>query len=275
MANLDPRVVADFGAEWRKFDQRGADPHELQRLFDAYFAIFPWGRLPAHAEGFDAGCGSGRWALLVAPRVGKLHCVDASHEALDVARRTLAGCANIEFHGVAIDRMPMPDGSMDFGYSLGVLHHVPDTPRALRDCVRKLKSGAPLLVYLYYALDNRPAWFRALFRGVDFGRRVISRLPSGPKYAVSQIIAAFVYWPLARSASALEAVGIATDRLPLSQYRDKSFYTMRTDALDRFGTRLEHRFSRDEVVAMMTDAGLRDVRVSERPPYWCAVGLKE
>jgi hypothetical protein len=49
---------------------------------------------------------------------------------------------------------------MDFGYSLGVLHHVADTEGALRAAVRTLKPGAPLLVYLYYAFDNRPRWSR-------------------------------------------------------------------------------------------------------------------
>ena len=33
---------------------------------------------------------------------------------------------------------------------------------------------------------------------------------------------------------------------PLSDYKNKSFYTMRTDALDRFGTKLEKRFSKKE-----------------------------
>jgi 2-polyprenyl-3-methyl-5-hydroxy-6-metoxy-1,4-benzoquinol methylase len=32
---------------------------------------------------------------------------------------------------------------------LGVLHHIPDTAAAMRDCVRKLKLGAPFLFYLY------------------------------------------------------------------------------------------------------------------------------
>ena len=52
--------------------------------------------------------------------------------------------------------MPFADGTMDFGYSIGVLHHIPNTQLALNDCSRKLKSGAPFLVYIYYAFDNQP-----------------------------------------------------------------------------------------------------------------------
>ena len=65
------------------------------------------------------------------------------------------------------------------------------------------------------------------------------------------------------------------DRLPLSAYRHLSFYTMRTDALDRFGTRLEQRFTRVEITAMMEQAGLEDIRFSEAIPYWCAVGKRK
>ena len=49
---------------------------------------------------------------------------------------------------------------------------------------------------------------------------------------------------------------------------------MRTDALDRFGTRLEHRFSKAEVESMMTAAGLGDVRFSDRVPFWVACGRR-
>jgi hypothetical protein len=49
---------------------------------------------------------------------------------------------------------------------------------------------------------------------------------------------------------------------------------MRTDALDRLGTRLEHRFNRAQIQEMMASAGLADVRFSDASPYWCAVGIK-
>ena len=82
------------------------------------------------------------------------------------------------------------------------------------------------------------------------------------------------YWPLARTALVLERLGVPVDTLPLSAYRHRSFYVMRTDALDRFGTRLEQRFTRAEILCLMTAAGLEDVTFSEVAPYWCAVGYR-
>lgn len=273
--NSDLATVEGFGEEWSRFDQAPLTPEELKEYFSRYFSIFPWNTLPKHAAGFDLGCGSGRWAKCVAPLVGRLHCVDASPAALDVARRNLAEVGNCDFHLASVESIPLPLASMDFGYSLGVLHHVPDTAAGLRSCVEKLKPGAPFLVYLYYAFDNRPSWFRLLWAASDPVRRVVSAAPGPLRYFLSQLLAAFVYLPLTRFAAFCEALGLRVDLLPLSYYRKSSFYTMRTDALDRFGTRLEQRFTRKQVQEMMERAGLERISFSSEMPYWVAVGYRK
>lgn len=273
--NLDAKTVAGFGREWDHFDQSKLVGEEYEELFSAYFGIFPFDELPPHAEGFDLGCGSGRWAAGVAPRVGRLHVIEPAEQALDVARKRLARFDNVSFHLAPADAIPLPDDSQDFGYSLGVLHHIPNTPRALADAVRKLKPGAPFLLYIYYKLENRPAWFRFLWRGSDALRRIVSRLPFPVARGVTSAIAAIVYWPLARLSLVAEKTGLDPSNIPLSDYRHRSSYTMRTDALDRFGTRREHRFTRGETAQMMRGAGLTGIRFSERPPYWVACGTRE
>ena len=274
MINADPQTVAGFGREWSSFDQQGLSAATRGQIFEEYFGAFPWDSLPADAVGADIGCGSGRWAQEVAPRIGQLHLVDASAEVLAIARRNLAGVSNCRFHHASVGELPFADGVLDAAYSLGVLHHVPDTAAAIAAIAAELKPGAPFLVYLYYAFDNRPTWFRLLWRASDFMRRVITRLPYPLRWVVSQVIAVTVYYPLARGAASLDALGVLPQSWPLSYYRDKPFYVMRTDALDRFGTRLEQRFTRIEIERMLTAAGFVDVRFSERMPYWTAVARK-
>lgn len=273
-ANLDRATVEGFGDEWTRFDQSKLSAEERKRIFDAYFGHFPWSSLPANALGLDVGCGSGRWAAVVAPRVGRLLCVDASSAAAAVARHTLRGASNAAVAVASVDRLPVPDASLDFAYSLGVLHHVPDTAGAIDACARALKPGAPMLLYLYYRFDNRPTWFRMLWACSDAIRRRVSRLPHGSRWAVSQIVAFSVYLPLARLSRLGAAAGRDVDHWPLSFYRDRSFYVMRTDALDRLGTQLEQRFTRTEIIAMMTQAGLADLRFREAAPYWTVVGTR-
>lgn len=273
-ANYDPDVVDGFGREWTRFDHGAMDAAEAFGLFQRYFSIFPWESLPKDAEGFDAGCGSGRWAQLVGPRVGSLQCIDASADALAVAAINLAHLGNCTTHHATIDSMPLVDASQDFGYSLGVLHHIPDTASALRACVGKLKPGAPFLLYLYYAFDNRPTWFRAVWRVSDQLRQVLSRAPFRARSVICDLLAVGIYLPLARAARLAERLGLPVEHVPLSSYRNQSLYVMRTDALDRFGTKLEKRFTRDQMRRMMEEAGLAEIRFHDGPPYWVAVGRK-
>ena len=271
--NLDPDTVKSFGDEWSRFDQTKLPTAEAQRIFEEYFAVFPWDRLPKNAIGFDMGCGTGRWAKHMAPRVGHLHCIDPS-SALDVAKSALSSETNVTFHRASVDECPLPPNSQDFGYSLGVLHHVPDTANAIRSCVDLLKPGAPLQVYLYYAFDNRSPLFKLVWRCSDLLRRAICKLPSWAKHLVTDILATLVYYPLARFSQLAERLGLAVASIPLSYYRNHSFYTMRTDSRDRFGTPLEQRFTRKEIATMLETAGLCDVCFSDRAPFWCAVGVK-
>jgi SAM-dependent methyltransferase len=270
-ANVDPETVTGFGKEWTAFTQARMPDAERLELFNGYFSLIDWTRRPKHA--MDFGCGSGRWSVMVAPRVDRLVAVDASPAALEVAR-TNVQAANVTFVQATPDTLPFPDGHFDLIFSLGVLHHVPDTEDAIRSLCRKLCSGGALLLYLYYAFDNRPWWFRALWRISDFFRSGISRSPHPLRYGVSQLIAALIYLPLARGSRLLESLGFDVSRLPLSFYRNRSFYTMRTDALDRFGTRLEQRFTAAEIEQMMRAAGLDRINFSHHAPFWCVVGYR-
>ncbi len=274
--NIDPAVASGFGHEWSTFRQgeRELSNADRQAIFKDYFAIFPWDRVTTQSIGMDVGCGSGRWSVLVAPRVCHLHLLDASEDALGVAKQNLAGADNVTFHLASVGDLPLPDTSLDFAFSLGVLHHVPDTQAAIRTIARKLKTGAPFLIYLYYALDNRPAWYRALWKLSNVWRVVISRMPETPRLWISQIIAVTIYWPLSRFAALVEKFGFPASSLPLEYYKDRDFYVMRTDAYDRFCTRLEQRFTRAQIEQMLIAAGFREIRFSDHTPFWCAVGFK-
>ena len=275
--NVDAEVARGFGKEWSTFRQGETSLARAQRatIFENYFHIFPWHLLPpGGGVGADIGCGTGRWATMVAPRVAHLHLIDVSPDAIAVARENLQNQNNVSFHESSVGNIPLPARSLDFAFSLGVLHHVPDTQGAIDAIAARLKPGAPFLIYLYYAFDNRPGWYRALWVPSNVIRLAVSRLPHRVRIIISETIAALIYWPLARLAALLSYLGLARDSLPLSWYADKSFYVMRTDAYDRFCTRLEKRFTRAEIEQMLLRAGFEEIRFSDSPPFWCAVGIK-
>jgi SAM-dependent methyltransferase len=272
--NCDAATVDGFGRQWQLFDQSTLPETELRDIWQVYFNDFPQSVLTPKSVGMDIGCGTGRWAQFVAPLVRELICVDASAGALAVAQTKLGGFPNCRFHMASIENIPVPDNSLDFAYCLGVLHYLPDPEAGLRCTVAKLKASAPILIYVYYAMDARPWWFRTVWRTVDLLRRTIAPAPFRVRYLLSQLIAAIVYYPMARIALLGERLGASVTGVPLSQYRHRSFYTMRTDALDRFGNRIEHRFTGQQLQALMERAGLCDISFSPGPPWWLAVGYK-
>jgi SAM-dependent methyltransferase len=273
-SNSSSKTINSFGKEWSRFRQESVEKKEAMMLFTRYFSIFPWHQLPNNAKGFDMGCGSGRWAKLVAPKVTRLTCIDPAADALAVAKENLREFNNIDFLQCTTSEVDLNSETMDFGYSLGVLHHLPDAKEAIKDCARLLKPGAPFLIYLYYRLENRPFWYYLLWKFTELQRFWISKSPDLLKNLITDTIAILVYWPAARTVRALEKIGFNLNNFPLATYSKCSFYTMRTDARDRFGTPLEKRFSKKEILFMLEDSGFSNISFSESEPYWCAVAIK-
>lgn len=274
MKNLDKSTVKSFSDQWVRYDQSGMDTNEAKKIFKSYFSIFPMKKLTKSAEGFDIGCGTGRWAKFVAPKVKKLHCVDPSN-AIKVAKKKLKNFKNIEYHQRSLDSSGIKNKTQDFGYLLGVLHYVPDANAAIKSCAKLLKPGAPILLYIYYALENRPLWFKFIWHLSNILRLLISKFPKFLNFLVCDLIAILIYFPLAKISKFLEIVGLNFKNFPLYFYRNKSFYVMRTDSRDRFGTPLEKRFTKKQILKMMKESGLEKIKFKNSIPFWTAMGFKK
>ena len=273
--SIDQKVIKDFGDEWVSFDQSSIKKEDLIKAFDQYFQIFPKQFLTKNMEGFDMGCGSGRWAKIIAPLIKKLNCIDPSLEALNVAKKNLINHSNIIFYNKGVNENILEHNSQDFGYCLGVLHHITDTQKGIKSCYNLLKKNSPFLMYLYYRFDNKPYWFKIIWRLSDYIRRLISKFPFKLKKITTFLIALTIYFPLAKFAKFLSFINIDVSNFPLSDYKNKTFYFMATDSLDRFGTKLEKRFTKREIEKMLLDAGFADIKFSESTPYWVALAWKK
>ncbi|SVE03629.1 uncharacterized protein METZ01_LOCUS456483, partial [marine metagenome] len=115
---------------------------------------------------------------------------------------------------------------------------------------------------------------RVLLYTVSVVRVVVSRFPSKVRSLVADVVAAVIYWPLAKFSRLVEKVGGDPSLVPLFQYRHRSFFVTRNDALDRFGTRLEKRYSKEGVRQLLEGAGFEKVVFSEDPPWWVAVARR-
>ena len=276
MKNYYKDVVEGFGKEWTKFNYSNSSIEEQKNILNSYFKIFPWELIDkSKSVGIDIGCGSGRWAYFISEKTSKLILLDASSSALEVAKKNLEKKDNVSFLNQSVGEIKIIDNSIDFAYSLGVLHHIPDISNGLREINRIIKPGSPLLLYLYYNFDNKPIYYKMIWMVTNPLRFVISRLPFKIKFLISQTIAFFIYFPLARLSKLLKKLGFNTENFPMNQYQDLSLYVMRTDALDRFGTKIEKRFSRKQIQKILEESNFENIKFSEDAPYWCCVGYKK
>lgn len=271
--NIDKETVNSFGDEWLKFDAFSAE--DIQGAGDQYFDIVHSDMLGQNTVALDLGCGSGRWTKYLASKVGFIEAVDPS-SAVFQAATVWNKLENVRFTQASVDTLPFPDNSFDFVMSLGVLHHIPDTQQALITAMRKLKPKGYALIYLYYALDNRGPLFRFIFRMSALLRTLISKLPKRAKHFVCDLMAVLVYLPFIILSKIVKAIvpGNHYMKVPLAYYRNKSWNIIRNDALDRFGTPLEQRFTKAEIESMLKAANMEHIHFSEGEPFWHVVAQK-
>jgi SAM-dependent methyltransferase len=253
-------IQATFGAEWQEYSQILPE-HEKE--FQQYFDIVDIEGLK-NSRVLDVGCGSGRWSYFLKDKCSQLVLTDFS-DAIFVARDNLRGNTNALFFMCDLRKLPFADDCVDFLMCLGVLHHLP-VP-CLGE-VRRLKRLAPKnLIFLYYALDNRPFYFRVILFAVSFARKILSALKaSWLRRVVSVAGAVGVYLPLVIVGKVANLFSLGK-YVPLYEfYNGKSLARIEQDVYDRFFTRIEQRVSRKELMALQ-DTYSR-VLVADTLPYY-------
>ena len=270
--NLDQQVIDSFGHEWAAFDYAESETDDaLDSQFLAYCTPLDLTQFNSKSSvAADFGAGSGRWASRLLPYFSLVYALEPSDGANKVLKNKFSTESRMKILQETVGANSIPAGSLDLAMSLGVLHHIPDTGLAIRDVASKIKSGGFFLCYLYYKLENKPVFYRGLFWASNSLRWLISRLPYSMRRLIAKIIAGAIYLPLARTSKLLGNKGKNVSNFPLHHYANMPFVMLQNDALDRFGTRLEQRFSKKEITEMLGKAGfnLSTLKFSDVEPFW-------
>jgi SAM-dependent methyltransferase len=266
-ARLKRETAESFGYEWERF---GLLREEWERNFRDYMQPHDLTRLNRRTV-LDVGAGSGRHSREAAQLGARVVAVDLG-DAIDVARHNLP--PEVLTIQADADHLPLVPGSFDYVLSIGVLHHLPDPQRALNGLARFAKPGGIVHVYLYWRGERRT--HRLILRMVTAVRRLTTRMPHRLLHALCHPIALALLlcvvtpYRLLRRYPGLRRLA---DAFPLKTYADYPWGVLVNDTFDRFSAPIENRYSRDEVHAMLDQAGLVEVEV--RPHHgWVAYGRR-
>ena len=260
-----PRFVAQdayaesFGDEWHRFRTVQIDSANGTTESADGFAL-KTGLGPGDLRGrlvLDAGVGAGRYAEVMVRWGAEVVGVDLTR-AVDAAAQNLRGSSTAHLVQADIFALPFRDETFDVAYSIGVLHHTPDTAAAFRRVAVTVKKGGYLAVYLYFA--------GGLARYVSDALRIVTtRLPRPVVYYASTVAVPLYF--LHR----LPLIGrVSQTLLPTNVH--PSWRWRWLDTFDWYTPTYQWKHRYPEVIRWFREAGFSDLHVADEPI--CIRGLK-
>jgi SAM-dependent methyltransferase len=187
--------------------------------------------------------------------------VDVDDRSLANAARNLADHPTLRVERCSAYDLPFED-EFDIVFSIGVIHHLEFPERALARMVRAAKPGGRVLIWVYGRENN--GWLLPLLNPLR--KTVFSRLPVSVTHHLSMYPAALLWLAL--------RLGLR----PNAYFRliaGFGFAHLRSIVFDQMLPHIAHYWRREEVEALMTAAGLSEVRLEwVNEMSWAAVGTK-
>jgi SAM-dependent methyltransferase len=249
-----------FSKEWEKFPEILPE-HEKE--FNLYFDLIDTNSL-SQMRVADFGCGIGRWSYFLKDKVKEIILLDFSM-SIFVARKNLREAKNALFFMADIKDLPFRENFADFIFSLGVLHHLETD--ALEEIKKISKYSNKLLIFLYYKLDNRPYIWQYLLYIITGIRKILCRTRNEKiRMFITYLFLFMIYIPLIYIGKLLDIFGLGK-YIPLYDfYHNKSLKRIAQDVYDRFFTRIENRYSKNDI--MKLKEYFKNIKISENLPYW-------
>lgn len=250
-ANTIRRTRESFGYQWTLFSEMVIDFREnflyyIQPLNESFFP----GKV-----GLDIGCGFGRHIYNAAEFGAEMVGVDVSI-AIDASRRNTQHLANVHLVQADLYHLPFREGSFDFVYSIGVLHHLPDPEAGFQCLIPLLKHGGAVFIWVYS--KSRPV----VNLLIEHTRAITKQLPARAQKAIS-LGAALVDWagfivPY-RIASALPILGFLVREMAfprLKLYSSYPFQVVWADWFDRLAAPVRFYYDWQELDGWLDRAKL-------------------
>jgi SAM-dependent methyltransferase len=262
--NLWGRTIRDFGKQWQRYQDTSGFFGSMELFSDILFPFLK----PEDIRGCrvaEIGSGSGRIVnMLLRAGARNVLATDPS-DAFEILCNNIEQPEKVTCLKIAGDQLP-GDGDLDYVFSIGVLHHIPDPKPVVKAAFRALRPGGKFLVWLYGKEGNR--LYLSLVHPVRF---ITKHLP---------------HWGLAALVWMLYGPIVIYTRLchrlplPLRGYLLNIFEKMAPDKrrliiYDQLNPACARYYTKSEAERLLVDAKFQNVQIHHRHGYsWTLVGTK-
>ena len=172
-------------------------------------------------------------------------------EAIEAARENTRQFETVHLVQGDIFHPPVRRASLDFVYSIGVLHHLPDPKGGFLSLQRLVKPGSPVFIWVYLRGRGRQIAAFTIMRAVS--TRMPLRLLNAATFALAA--AHWLLWiaPF-KALTRVGATGLAS-RIPFAFYARYPFRTLHTDWFDGLSVPLQRYYRREEIAEWYREAG--------------------
>ncbi len=285
IVNAVPRFVqsgdyaSSFGPQWRTFARTQLDDarhHESKLRWDSEVG---WSADDLTGKTVvEFGSGAGRF-VDVASRLGARLVVGVDiTDAVDASQDNLGDRDNVFFVQADFFKLPLRPGTIDLGYSIGVLHHTPDPEAAFHKLVETITPTGSVALGLYdishYRRPNRNSvkvstvellWSANLWRAEIF-RAITTRVPQRALLAYCKTVV-----PVLHELNKVPVLGLVRYALPSTCYKDLPVEWSMVDTFDTYATRIVHKYRAKDVFQWFLRARLHNIVVMNSRAGWISL----
>jgi SAM-dependent methyltransferase len=258
---------SSFGYQWNCFKLEQLDSANHTRLSESRFFL-ETGWVPEWMDGkwlLEAGCGAGRFLEIASRTSAQVVGLDLSN-AVDAARHTLRDRKNIHFVQADIYELPFRSGTFDGCYSIGVIQHTPDPPRALASLPKLIRPGGRFAVTIY----ERRRW--TMLHSKYWARRITRHIKDRTLLRAVKVVIP-VLFPITEVLYRIPIAGkFFQFTIPVANYVEKKELTLRQryrwallDTFDMLAPAYDQPMTQEEAETALKGSGIAGLRRLPNP----------
>lgn len=265
MKTVDERTIEDFGEQWHQFTENEGFYGSVDSLKDKCGDLMSVEDIRGK-DVCEIGAGAGRFIGILSRLSPKSILAVEPSKAIEVLKKNTEHIdVPIRYLNVTGDQLDETE-TLDYVFSIGVIHHIVDPVPTLRAALNALRPGGRLLIWVYGYEGNE-----VYLTLVTPLRRITQRMPDPFVRALSWALLAIVevYIFLCRFL-----------RLPLRGYMVNVFGKFSTNKkllaiFDQLNPAFAKYYKRDEIINVVKKAGFGNVKAIARHGYsWSVIGEK-